>query len=176
MLVFLEPTHRISIVWVLLKHPQQHKSKSQLPGEILSVLSDEQHVVPPLIHLASDWSPESILQLGICACYYSGQLRMRGLNIWNISYVWHQGMCANMVHIYSRISCASPCVAYDHFECLFLDVLKLNDAPQKVQCTQSSTVCFVKGVMPPSEYEMIITYCGNACQMYCCFLLAYTCI
>lgn len=33
------------------------------PGEILSVLSDEQHVVPPLIHLDSDWSPESILML-----------------------------------------------------------------------------------------------------------------
>ena len=32
-------------------------------GEILSVLSDEQHVVPPLIHLAADWSPESILPL-----------------------------------------------------------------------------------------------------------------
>eukprot|EP00435_Cladocopium_sp_Y103_P040164 s652_g10.t2 len=32
-------------------------------GEILSVLSDEQHVVPPLIHLASDWSPESILNM-----------------------------------------------------------------------------------------------------------------
>ncbi|CAK8997192.1 unnamed protein product, partial [Durusdinium trenchii] len=32
-------------------------------GEILSVLSDEQHVVPPLIHLAADWSPESILSM-----------------------------------------------------------------------------------------------------------------
>lgn len=32
-------------------------------GEILSVLSDEQHVVPPLINLASDWSPESILNM-----------------------------------------------------------------------------------------------------------------
>ena len=30
-------------------------------GEILSVLSDEQHVVPPLIEMAADWSPESIL-------------------------------------------------------------------------------------------------------------------
>ena len=34
-------------------------------GEILSVLSDEQHVVPPLINLASDWSPESILLFGL---------------------------------------------------------------------------------------------------------------
>ena len=32
-------------------------------GEILSVLSDEQHVVPPLIEMAADWSPESILPL-----------------------------------------------------------------------------------------------------------------
>ncbi|CAJ1390013.1 unnamed protein product [Effrenium voratum] len=30
-------------------------------GEILSVLSDEQHVVPPLIEMPADWSPESIL-------------------------------------------------------------------------------------------------------------------
>lgn len=45
-------------------------------GEILSVLSDEQHVVPPLINLASDWSPESILLLGLhqaarLACWIS---------------------------------------------------------------------------------------------------------
>ncbi|CAE7232459.1 unnamed protein product, partial [Symbiodinium sp. CCMP2456] len=32
-------------------------------GEILSVLSDEQHVVPPLIEMAADWSPESILSM-----------------------------------------------------------------------------------------------------------------
>lgn len=53
-------------------------------GEILSVLSDEQHVVPPLIHLASDWSPESILMPGkteeeICRRYVgdSGRIPFR---------------------------------------------------------------------------------------------------
>lgn len=74
------PSEQLSIaincVLPCAQHLATFASFRRFEGEILSVLSDEQHVVPPLINLASDWSPESILLLGLhqaarLACWIS---------------------------------------------------------------------------------------------------------